>query len=55
VLVLMGLYTAARSLTGRLSAERRVTFDNTQLLWHYSVVQGLVSLTIVHLFPRLLG
>lgn len=55
VLVLMGLYTAARSLTGRLSAERRVTLDNTQLLWCYAVAQGIVSLAIVHLFPRLLG
>jgi cytochrome c oxidase subunit I+III len=55
VLVLMGVYTAARSLTGRLSAERRVTFDNTQLLWQYTIVQGIVSLAIVHLFPRLLG
>jgi cytochrome c oxidase subunit I+III len=55
VLVLMGLYTVARSLTGRLSGERRATFDNVELFWHYSVAQGAVSLAIVHLFPRALG
>lgn len=55
VLALMGLYTIARSITGRLSAARRATFDNTQLLWHYAVVQGLTSLALVHLFPRLQG
>ena len=51
----MGLYTLARSLCGLLNAERRATFDNTLLLWHYTVIQGLVGLALVHLSPRLLG
>jgi cytochrome c oxidase subunit I+III len=51
----MGLYTLARSLCGLLNAERRATFDNTLLLWHYTVVQGLVGLAVVHVSPRLLG
>ena len=53
--VIMGLYTVARSLTGRLDGVRRATFDNTMLLWHYAVAQALVGLFIVHLFPRLSG
>jgi cytochrome c oxidase subunit I+III len=51
----MGLYTLARSLCGLLNAERRATFDNTLLLWHYTVIQGLVGLAVVHVSPRLLG
>ena len=52
---IMGLFTVARHLTGKLTGVRRVTFDNTFLFWHYTVAQGLVALLLVHLFPRLLG
>ena len=55
VLTIMALYTVARSLSGRLSKVRSSTFDNTQLFWHYGVVQGLIALLVVHLFPRALG
>jgi len=54
-LVVMGLYTLARSLTGRLGPERRATFDNTRLLWHYGVAQGLALLVLLHLAPLVLG
>lgn len=49
----MGVYTLARSLSGRLSARRRQTFDNTLLFWYYTVAQGLAGLALVHGFPRL--
>ncbi|GAB3551624.1 cytochrome c oxidase subunit I [Noviherbaspirillum agri] len=55
VLTFMGLYTVARSLAGKLNAERRVTFDNTMLYWHYAVAQGVVGIALVHSFPRLIG
>lgn len=55
VVVLMALYTVARSLADRLDRERRATFDNTGLFWHYTVVQGVLSLGLVHLAPRILG
>jgi cytochrome c oxidase subunit I+III len=51
----MGLYTVARSVSGMLDAQRRATFDNTMLLWHYTVAQGLIGLALVHSFPRLIG
>ncbi|GAB4354012.1 MAG: cytochrome c oxidase subunit I [Methylohalobius crimeensis] len=54
-LLFMGMYTIARSLCGLLNAERRATFDNTMLLWRYTVLQGLVTLAVVHLFPRMVG
>ncbi len=53
--VIMGLYTITRSLAGLLTPVRRATYDNTMLLWHYTVGQGLLGLLIVHGFPRLAG
>ena len=55
VLLVMALYTLARSLAGRLDGVRRVTFDNTMLLWHYTVVQGLLGLALTHGFPLAIG
>jgi hypothetical protein len=31
-----------------LDRERRVTFDNTRLFWHYMVGQGLAGILLVH-------
>jgi cytochrome c oxidase subunit I+III len=53
--IIMGLYTIARWLTGKLDGIRRTTFDNTMLFWYYTVGQGLVGLLVVHGFPRLTG
>lgn len=50
----MGLYTVARSAAGLLSDRRRQTFDNTRLLWLYTVVQGLLGLALVHGFAYLM-
>jgi cytochrome c oxidase subunit I+III len=55
LVVLMALFTLARSAAGRLDRVHRVTFDNTMLLWHYTVAQGLAGLALVHGFPRLVG
>jgi len=52
---IMGLYTFARSACGLINRERRATFDNTMLFWHYTVIQGLIALAVVHLSPRFLG
>jgi heme/copper-type cytochrome/quinol oxidase subunit 3 len=53
-IVLAGL-ALARQAAGRLDRERRVSFDNARLFWHYSVAQALVGLAMVQLFPRLLA
>jgi cytochrome c oxidase subunit I+III len=55
IMIFMGVYTVARSACGLLSRERRGTFDHTRLFWHYTVVQGLLGLALVHGFPRLAG
>jgi cytochrome c oxidase subunit I+III len=54
-LVVMGAFTLARFYAGLLDPIRRATFDNTALLWHYTVGQGLFGLLLVHGFPRLVS
>jgi cytochrome c oxidase subunit I+III len=48
----MVLFVLARLMTGKLDRVRRVTFDNTSLLCHYAVGQGLLGLLLTHGFPR---
>jgi cytochrome c oxidase subunit I+III len=55
VATVMALFTIAKQLTGRLAGTRRVTLDNTMLFWHYTVVQGLAGLLVIHGFPRAIG
>ncbi len=53
--LVMAAYTLARAWRGLLNGTRRVTFDNTMLLWHYTVAQGLAGLVTVHLLARVFG
>jgi cytochrome c oxidase subunit I+III len=55
VIAIMGAYTLARAFCGLLAADRRVTFDNTRLLWQYTIGQGLAIIAAVHVLPRLAG
>ncbi|CAN7594943.1 cytochrome c oxidase subunit I [Bradyrhizobium sp. LjRoot220] len=52
-LIVMAGFAIARRLAGMLNRRRRVVFDNLALLWHYTVVQGLFGLLLVHGFPRI--
>jgi cytochrome c oxidase subunit I+III len=52
---IMGAYTIARWLAGKLDGVRRATFDNTMLFWHYTTAQGLIGLLLTHGFPRVIG
>jgi cytochrome c oxidase subunit I+III len=49
----MATYSLARSWCGRLQRDRRLTFDMTMLAGHYVAAQGVASLAVVHLGPRL--
>ena len=53
--LVLALFALARHRAGRLGRIRRVSFDNARLFWHYTVVQTLVGLALVHGFPRLTG
>ncbi|MHC1551642.1 cytochrome c oxidase subunit I [Phyllobacterium sp. K27] len=54
-LFVMGLFTIARHIAGRLDSVRRVTFDNYRLLYYYAAAQSLAGLLLVHGFPRMIG
>jgi cytochrome c oxidase subunit I+III len=53
--LVMTVFVAVRVLTGRVDAERRGMVDNTGILLHYTVAQGLLGLVLVHGFPRLVS
>lgn len=55
ILCFMGAFTLARSLAGRLGPRRRGSFNNTSLLWHYAVGQGLAALLVLHGLAREAG
>jgi cytochrome c oxidase subunit I+III len=48
LMILMGSYTIARTASGLIDNVRRNTFDNTRLMWHYTVAQGLIALAVMH-------
>jgi cytochrome c oxidase subunit I+III len=47
VTIMIG-FTMARRMGGLLDAARRVTFDNTWLMWMYTALQGIATLAVVH-------
>jgi heme/copper-type cytochrome/quinol oxidase subunit 3 len=55
VVITMALFAVARRFAGRLDRNRRVTFDNARIFWHYTVAQALAGLAMVHGFPRLVS
>src|SRR5690606_15801640 len=55
VVILMAGYCLARRSARVLDRHRRVTFDNTRILWHYVVLQSLAGTVLVYGFPRLVG
>src|SRR5690606_37698017 len=54
LVTLMGGYTITRVIAGMVDDRRRNTFDNTRLMWHYTVAQGLVAFSAMQ-SPSLLG
>lgn len=53
VLVVITGLLVAKALAGRINAARRLSFEVTRLLILYAAGQGLVSLIVIHLFPRI--
>ncbi|MOA60442.1 hypothetical protein D3C78_1853290 [compost metagenome] len=55
VLLVMGGYVIARSFAGRLRTNARATLDNTALMFHGVVAQGLVGMALVRWVPAWMG
>ena len=53
--IVLAAFALARHAHGLLDARRRVNFDNARLFWHYTVVQTLAGLALVHAFPRIVS
>jgi cytochrome c oxidase subunit I+III len=54
LVAIMGAYTLARRYAGLLDAARRVTYENTWLMWLFTALQGIATLAVIH-SPRLGG
>jgi cytochrome c oxidase subunit I+III len=46
LLTIMAVFTLLRLWTGQLTGERRVVFDNTELMWLYTIAQGVIALAL---------
>jgi len=55
VLLVMGGYVLARSWAGRLRTSARATLDNTALMFHGVVAQGLIGMALVRWLPAWMG
>jgi cytochrome c oxidase subunit I+III len=53
VAMIMSVYTLARAAAGMIHAERDMSLRSTALFWYYTVIQGLVALALIYLFPEL--
>jgi cytochrome c oxidase subunit I+III len=50
----MSVFALARLFTGKLDAQRRVSFESAALLAYYTAAQGLLGILLIYGFPRLL-
>jgi len=51
-LAIIGIYLVLRAWNGKLHGRNRGTFDNSALIWHGSVLQGVIGTLAVSLLPQ---
>ena len=49
--LLMGLYVPARFFAGHLAPGCDIDLRNTALFWYFTVLQGMLAMATIHLFP----
>ena len=54
ILALAGPYLCLRSWRGMLGERNRATLDNIALIWHYTTLQGIAGMVLVHVLPLLM-
>ena len=54
VLAIAGPYLVLRAWRGHLGQHSRATLDNVALLWHYTSLQGIAGMALVHGLPALM-
>lgn len=55
VIALMAAYLVARLWSGKLAPDARATLDNTVLFWQYTALQGIATVALVQLLPRVMA
>jgi cytochrome c oxidase subunit I+III len=55
ILAIIGIYLVLRAWDGKLHGRNRGTFDNSALIWHGSVLQGVLGTLAVSLLPQWMG
>jgi cytochrome c oxidase subunit I+III len=55
ILAIIGIYLFLRSWDGKLRGRNRGSFDNSALIWHGSVLQGVIGTLAVSLLPQWMG
>jgi cytochrome c oxidase subunit I+III len=54
LLAIAGPYLCLRAWRGMLGERSRATLDNVALIWHYTTLQGIAGMALVHILPRLM-
>jgi heme/copper-type cytochrome/quinol oxidase subunit 3 len=52
--LIMAAFVLVRGWTGQVDRQRRVSFDNVRIFWHYTVAQSVTGTALVYFFPGLL-
>lgn len=55
ILAIIGIYLFLRAWNGKLQRRNRGTFDNSALIWHGSVLQGVIGTLAVSFLPQWMG
>ena len=55
ILGIIAIYLILRAWDGKLHGRNRGTFDNSALIWHGSVLQGVLGTLAVSLLPQWMG
>jgi cytochrome c oxidase subunit I+III len=55
ILSIVGIYLFLRAWNGKLHGRNRGTFDNSALIWHGSVLQGVLGTLAVSFLPQWMG
>ena len=55
IVAIIAIYLICRSWDGKLRGRNRGSFDNSALIWHGTVLQGVLGTLAVSLLPQWMG
>ena len=48
------VYMVARAVAGKVGPDRRQSLENVEAFWHFTTGLALISLAMIHIWPRLI-